>query len=63
LWHWDALTFGQLKNLDKHLALAISKLEEIKALSLYQEVPDLVRAIEEEIATLRSRLKKPAGDA
>jgi hypothetical protein len=46
-------------DLDNHLALAISKLEEVKALETYQEVPDLIKAINEEIAVLKSRLKKP----
>jgi hypothetical protein len=44
--------------LDNHLALGISKLEEIKAL-YQQENPDFAKAVEEEIAVLRSRLKKP----
>jgi hypothetical protein len=48
-----------INDLDNHLALAISKLEEIKALETYQEVPDFVKAIDEEIAVLKSRLKKP----
>jgi hypothetical protein len=48
-----------IKELDKHLALAIAKLEEVKALDSYQEVPDFVRDIDEEIAVLKSRLKKP----
>ena len=48
-----------IDDLDNHLALAIAKLEEVKALEEYQEVPDLVKAIDEEIAVLKSRLKKP----
>ena len=48
-----------IDDLDNHLALAIAKLEEVKALDTYQEVPDLVKAIDEEIAVLKSRLKKP----
>lgn len=48
-----------IDDLDNDLALAISKLEEIKALENYQEVPDFVKAIDEEIAVLKSRLKKP----
>jgi hypothetical protein len=48
-----------IDDLDNHLALAISKLEEIKALETYQEAPEFVQAINEEIAVLKSRLKKP----
>ena len=48
-----------IDDLDNHLALAISKLEEIKAIEIYQEVPDFVKAMDEEIAVLKSRLKKP----
>jgi len=48
-----------IEDLDNHLALAIAKLEEIKALEIYQEVPDFVKAIDEEVAVLKSRLKKP----
>ena len=46
-------------DLDNDLALAISKLEEVKTHEIYQEVPDFVKAIDEEIAVLKSRLKKP----
>ena len=49
-----------ISELDNHLALAISKLEEIKALEIYAEVPDFVIAIDDEIAVLMSRLKKPS---
>lgn len=48
-----------INDLDSDLALAIAKLEEIKALENYQEVSGLVKAIDEEIAVLKSRLKKP----
>jgi len=48
-----------INDLDNHLALAISKLKEIKALEIYQGVPDFVKAIDEEIAVLKSRLTKP----
>jgi hypothetical protein len=47
-----------ISDLDNHLALAISKLEEIKSLEIYQEAPSFVKAIDEEIAELKSRLKK-----
>jgi hypothetical protein len=48
-----------IDELDNDLALAIAKLEAIKALEIYQEVPEFVTAIDEEIALLKSRLKKP----
>jgi hypothetical protein len=48
-----------IDDLDNHLALAISKLEEIRALDIYQEVPDFVKALDEEIAVLKSRQKRP----
>ena len=47
-------------DLDRHLALAISKLETIRGLEVYQEVPEFVEAIGQEIEVLRSRLKPPA---
>jgi hypothetical protein len=50
-----------IHELDNHLTLAISKLEEIKALEVFQEAPDFVRAIDDEISVLKSRLKKPGG--
>jgi hypothetical protein len=50
-----------IDDLDSHLALAIAKLEEIKALDIYQEAPDFVKSIDEELAVLRSRLKRPTG--
>jgi Domain of unknown function (DUF4259) len=46
-------------DLDRHLNLAIEKLEAIKALEEYRESPESVVAIEEEVARLRSRLKPP----
>ncbi len=48
-----------IHDLDNHLTLAISKLEEVKALETYQDVPDLVKAIDEEVAVLKARLQKP----
>jgi hypothetical protein len=45
-----------IDDLDNHLALAISKLEEIKV--IYEDSADFVKAIEDEIGVLRSRLKK-----
>lgn len=48
-----------IDDLDSDLALAIAKLEEIKAQEIYQEAPNFVNAIDEEIAVLKSRLKMP----
>jgi hypothetical protein len=50
-------------DLDRHLALAISKLEAIREMDIYQEAPSFVEAIDAEIGVLRSRLKPPAADA
>jgi hypothetical protein len=50
-------------DLDRHLALAISKLEAIRELEIYQEVPEFVEAIDQEIEVLRSRLEPPSADA
>ena len=50
-----------VEDLDRHLALAISKLEAIRELEIYQEVPEFVEAIGQEIEVLRSRLKPPSG--
>jgi hypothetical protein len=47
-----------IEDLEKHLALAITKLEAIKALETFKDSPDCVRAVDEEIAVLRSRLTK-----
>src|SRR6185295_9751279 len=49
--------------LDRHLALAIAKLEAIKLLEIYQEVPDFIAAVNEEIAVLRSRQPAENGSA
>ena len=51
-----------INDLDDHLTLAISKLEEVKALPIYQEAPEFVDAINEEIDVLKSRLKKSEDD-
>jgi hypothetical protein len=51
-----------IDDLDNHLALAISKLEEIKGMEIYQEAPGFVEAIDKEIAVLRSRLQKEKAD-
>ncbi|HMF10649.1 MAG TPA: hypothetical protein VKE94_00030 [Gemmataceae bacterium] len=47
-----------IDDLDNDLSVAISKLQEIKALDIYREVPDFVKAIDEEIAILTSRFKQ-----
>jgi hypothetical protein len=47
-----------IDSLDPHLELAIAQLEKIKALAIYQEVPEFVTVIDAEIAVLRSRQKK-----
>ncbi len=44
--------------LDRDLALAIHKLEAIRELDIYQEVPEFVAAIDLDLEVLRSRLKK-----
>ncbi|HEY2155192.1 MAG TPA: DUF4259 domain-containing protein [Isosphaeraceae bacterium] len=46
-----------VERLDRHLALAIAKLEAIRDMDIYQEASGFVEAIDEEIATLQSRLK------
>ena len=46
-------------DLDRHLALAIGKLEAIRALEMDQEVPEFVAAIDQEIEVLRSRHSPP----
>jgi hypothetical protein len=48
-------------DLDRHLALAISKLEAIRELEIYHEAPEFVEAIDEESGVLRSRLKSSDG--
>ena len=45
-----------IDDLDNHLALAISKLEQIKELEVYQSAPDVIDQIGAEIAVLKSRL-------
>lgn len=46
-------------DLDRHLALAISKLEAIRDLGIYQGEPEFTRAIDAEIDVLRSNLNPP----
>jgi Domain of unknown function (DUF4259) len=49
-------------DLDRHLALAISRLEAIRELEIFQEIPEFVEAIDEQIEVLRSRLNPPSAD-
>jgi hypothetical protein len=49
-------------DLDRHLALAISRLEAIRELEIFQEVPMFVEEIDEQIEVLRSRLNPPSTD-
>ena len=52
-----------VEDLDRHLALAISKLEAIRELDIYEDAPGFVEAIDAEISALRSRLKPPAASS
>ena len=52
-----------VEDLDRHLALAITKLEAIREMDIYQEAPGFVEAINSEIDALRSRLKPPAASS
>ena len=49
-----------IKQIDRHLALAADRLEELLRLDIYAEAPDLVATIREEIQELRSRIKEPS---
>jgi hypothetical protein len=49
-----------IHDLDGHLELAISKLEAIKAMGIYEDAPEFEIEIDKDIETLRSRLQKPA---
>jgi hypothetical protein len=49
-------------DLDRHLALAISKLEAIREMDIYREADGFVEAIDAEIAVLRSRLNPSGAD-
>ncbi len=46
-------------DLDRHLALAINKLQEIREMEIHQEAPGFVETIDAEIEVLESRLKPP----
>jgi hypothetical protein len=50
-----------VKELDRHLELAIGKLEQIKVLDEYQQAPEFVVAIEQEIEALKSRQARKKG--
>jgi hypothetical protein len=50
-----------VEDLDRHLALAINKLEAIR--ELYKDADGFVAAIDAELAVLRSRLRPPAAGA
>jgi hypothetical protein len=52
-----------VQDLERHLALAISKLEAIRELEIYQKAPEFVEAIGREIEVLRSRLEPPSDDS
>jgi hypothetical protein len=49
-----------IEDLDRHLALAIQKLEAVRELEEFQEVEGLVETIDADISVLRSRLTPPA---
>ena len=51
------------EELDRHLELAISRLEAIKQLGIYQDAPALYVEIDKEIESLRSRLEKPRNES
>ena len=46
--------------LDRHLALAADRLEQISHLDVIAEAPELVEEIQSEIQELRSRIKTPS---
>jgi hypothetical protein len=50
-------------DLDRHLSLAVQKLEAVRELEEFQEAEGFVEGIDAEIAVLRSRLQPPAPDA
>jgi hypothetical protein len=52
------LDIWPIDSLDRHLELAIGQLEKVKALPTYQEISEYVTAIDDEIATLKSRREK-----
>lgn len=46
-------------DLDRHLALAVERLEEVAQLEIYIEAPEIVACIRGEIQELRSRIQEP----
>lgn len=48
-----------IRDLDRHLALAADRLEEVSRLDVIAESPEFVEEIRGEIQELRSRIKKP----
>src|ERR1700677_4311330 len=50
-----------IRDLDRHLALAADRLEEVSRVEVIAESPELVEEIRHEIQELRSRIKKPGG--
>ena len=48
-----------IEDLDRHLALAVFKLEEVRSLDVFEGESDFRTAIDEEIAVLKSRQKNP----
>jgi hypothetical protein len=48
-----------VQDLDRHLALAADRLEEVSRVEVIAESPELVEEIRGEIQELRSRIKKP----
>ena len=49
-------------DLDRHLALAIDKLEVVRKLEIYEDAPEITEAIGRDIEVLRSRLAPPPDD-
>jgi hypothetical protein len=50
-----------IQDLNRHLALAADRLEEVSRVEVIAESPELVEEIRHEIQELRSRIKKPGG--
>jgi hypothetical protein len=46
-----------IDDLDRHLKLAIKRLEEIEKLGVYEEAPEIVERVRREAELLRSRLR------
>ena len=50
-----------IEKYDQHLELAVSRLKELRELEIYQEAPEFLAAIDDEIALLQARLSKEKG--